>query len=225
MMGQAATCSPSVSATRPQHVRAFETHICKTSFLALRRRRTPYPSRAIVSQSIHTRLVTEHLWQGGDVGIASIRQTCEHQRRHARMLDPLGEVTPCIARNGLPLPTTQRASAPVLKWKRFRAAYADGQLTAHRLAHPQPVGRIGPISSRHQRPLLRDRSVPTTQGHSIEARPRCHGYPRHEWQPCQTRTPCQTVVGYGHKFVTTHRSDATIRTSLIQFSRKCRKRL
>ena len=72
MMGQAVTCSPSASATRPPHVRAFQTQICKTSFPTSRRCPKPFPSRDIAPQSIHTRLVVEHLSQGGALEISAL---------------------------------------------------------------------------------------------------------------------------------------------------------
>jgi len=61
MMWGTVACSPSVSATRPPHVRTINTQTCKTSFAASRRSSMHFPSRAIAPQSIHTRLVTEGL--------------------------------------------------------------------------------------------------------------------------------------------------------------------
>ena len=82
MMGQAVTCSPSPSALRSPHVGAFQTQICKTSFLASPLRPTPSPSRAIALQSNHTWLVTKHLWQGGDLGISLVQSSVRTSARY-----------------------------------------------------------------------------------------------------------------------------------------------
>ena len=90
MMGQAATCSPSVSATRLPHVRTFETQLCKTSFPARRRRPTPFPSR-----TIHTRLVTERMGAGRRrTEFHPFSKRANMCTDHARTLDACGVATP-----------------------------------------------------------------------------------------------------------------------------------
>ena len=116
-MQQAVTCSPSVSATRPPHVRAFETHVCKTSFLAPRRRPTRFSSRAIAPQSIYTRLATTLTYppnRGSSFGTFTTRQRstltgCNPRTREAISIAPLAPPPSMPKRRCATPPTIARA--------------------------------------------------------------------------------------------------------------------
>ena len=151
MMGHAVTCSPSVFATRPLHVRAFETQTCKTSFLASHRLPTPFPPRAIARQSIHTRLVTERMWQKGDGEISAIRRTFRTRAQsRAEIVSPAGGILIQPRANFL-----RQCYAPLLSSRSERTrslpVYGAGQL--------KPQHNRAPVITREYQP--HEPAVPT----------------------------------------------------------------
>ena len=73
------------------------------------------------------------------MGIASIRQNCEHMRGHVQTLNASRVVTPYMARCRLPLTTTLRAGTRATYRSRFLGAYGHRRPTAETTfpdAHP-----------------------------------------------------------------------------------------